>query len=293
MDAGDQQVSAMLPAHARIKETLATLERLHACEPAPAEILVHVASSQTATRKAIKEGFPGVRLLLSEENLGPGGARNRMLCEARNEFVASFDDDSYPEQPTFFRDLAHTFVRLPEASILALNIREPSDRRFCDMSPPRETASFVGCGCAYRRSHFVEGKGYVPIPIAYSMEEADLALRYAARQRKIFFAPHLQIYHNTTLGHHATARVAGMQVANTALFAYLRYPVSRWPLGFGQYCLKWLDTLRRGRFRGALVSFPLTLYQLWRYRSFRETVPADILDRYRSFLRTNPLNEGE
>lgn len=275
----------MLPAHARIKETLATLERLLACEPAPAEILVHVATSQTAMREALQRNFPGIRMVLSEENLGPGGARNRMLKAARNEIVASFDDDSYPEQSTFFKELSDTFARLPEASILALNIREPSGRAYGQMGAPREVATFVGCGCAYRRSHFLEGEGYVPIPVAYSMEEADLALRYAARERKIYYAPNLCVFHDTALQHHSTSKVAGMQIANTALFAFLRYPPSRWPLGLAQVGNKWVDTVRRGRCMGAVASFPFMVTQLWKYRKYRATVPVPVLDRCRELAK--------
>ena len=29
-------------------------------------------------------------------------------------------------------------------------------------------ASFVGCGCAYRREAFGETRGYVPLPLAYA-----------------------------------------------------------------------------------------------------------------------------
>lgn len=275
----------MLPAHARIGKTLETLDRLMACQPPPAEILVHVAASQTEMRAALEPYAADIRLLVSDINPGPGGARNRMLQAASHELVASFDDDSYPTDPDFFACLPRCFDSLPEASILALNIHEPRDPVPQREGSPRPVPDFVGCGCAYRRSHFLEADGYVPIPIAYSMEEADLALRYAERGRQVWFAPDLRVYHDTVLSHHASPRVAAMQVANTALFAFLRYPVSRWPLGFVQICNKWIDTLRRGRVRGALFSAFWIPVQLVRYRSYRKPVDRRLVDRQRKRKR--------
>jgi GT2 family glycosyltransferase len=274
-------VSAMLPAHQRIEQTLETLRRLKACQPPPDEILVHVASSQTEMVTALAAAHADVQVLLSEVNGGPGGARNRMLEAARNEFVASFDDDSYPDRATFFKDLALCFEQLEGASILALNIYEGAEEPPSMEGSPHETAHFVGCGCAYRRSHFLQSAGYVPIPIAYSMEEADLALRYREAGRSIWYIPALRVYHDTQLSHHASPKVAAMQVANTALFAYLRYPLRRWPLGFLQVGHKLMDTLKRRRWLGALWAIPLIFSQIYSYRSYRQTVPSSVLDEQR------------
>lgn len=283
MAQGAYPVTAMLPAHARVEKTLETIRRIKACHPPADEIIVHLAASQSELREAIQEEHPDLRLLLSEENLGPGGARNKMLAAASHEIVASFDDDSYPEDTSFFADLAEWFNRLPQASILALNIYEGEAACPGTEGDAREVAQFVGCGCAYRRSHFLEGGGYVPIPIAYSMEEADLALRYRERGRSVWYVPALRIYHDTVLSHHASPKVAAMQVANTALFAYLRYPPSYWSLGILQVLNKWLDTIRRGRFKGATLALPFCFSQIWRYRRFRATVSRETV-RYQRAL---------
>lgn len=280
-------VSAMLPAHQRIEQTLDTIRRLKACEPPPAEILVHVSEGQTEMISAVKEAHPDIRLLTSLNNGGPGGARNRMLGAAQHELVASFDDDSYPADTTFFRDLEGWFERLPQASILGLNIYEGEAPVPSKHGEAREVAHFVGCGCAYRRSHFLESEGYVPIPIAYSMEEADLALRYRDRGRRIWYVPALRVYHDTVLSHHASPNVAAMQVANTLIFVYLRYPPRYWPLGAAQVLHKWFDTLKRRRWKGALLALPFSISQLIRYRKHRRTVSPQTFSRQRQLARTN------
>lgn len=208
-----------------------------------------------------------------------------MLHAAQCEIVASFDDDSYPVQSDFFERLLQAFASLPQASILAMPIDEPQSPASTSATTPIQVAGFVGCGCAYRRSHFIESSGYIPIPIAYSMEEADLALRYTAAGRHIFFHPQLRVYHNTLLSHHASASVAAMQVANTALFAYLRYPASRWLLAIGQVAHKWLDTLQRKRWRGAALALPLIFAQCWQYRHYRAVVPSSTVDHLRRMAK--------
>ena len=57
--------------------------------------------------------------------------------------------------------------------------------------------------CVYRRSAFLEAGGYVPLPVAYGMEEVDLALRLHSRGGKILTTPWLRVFHNTDLKRHA------------------------------------------------------------------------------------------
>ena len=121
------------------------------------------------------------------------------------------------------------------------------------------------------------------------MEEADLGLRYTARDRRILFLPALRVFHDTKLSHHADPMVAASQVANLVLFLYLRYPFSRWPFGLLQVGNKWWDTIRRRRFRGALLSPFVALRQIWHYREYRATVAATVLDRCRGMRQQGGL----
>ena len=271
----------MIPAHQRVEQTLETIRRLQTCDPAPAEILVHIDQRQTPMIEAMRREFPEIPLLLSTENLGPGGARNRMLEAASHEIVASFDDDSFPQDTDFFARLVAWMERAPDAAIIATNIFEPHQTVPSPEGDALWTSDFVGCGCAYRRSVFLEAPGYVPIPIAYSMEEADLGLRYIARGKRILYVPALRVFHDTHLSHHSSPSVAAMQVANLGLYVILRYPVTRWPMGAVQFFHKWWDTLARGRVRGALLAMPALVRQWLTFRAYRATVSASALDAHR------------
>src|SRR5829696_5478485 len=106
-----QKISAIVTAYERIEQTLATLRVIQSCVPAPDELLVHVDANQMTCENAIREAFPSVRVLRSKEQVGPGGGRNRLVEAAQSEFVASFDDDSYPIDSDYFARALRIFEK--------------------------------------------------------------------------------------------------------------------------------------------------------------------------------------
>src|SRR5215472_11881871 len=87
-------ITAIVTAYRRIDRTLATLQVIRACKPSPKQILVRVDANQTECEEAIRGAFPDIGLFCSARPVGPGGGRNKLLSEAKGDFVASFDDDS-------------------------------------------------------------------------------------------------------------------------------------------------------------------------------------------------------
>jgi GT2 family glycosyltransferase len=262
-------ITAIVTACKRIGQTLETLKRIQVCQPLPDEVLVHVDGNQTACMDAIRENFPDFKVLSSTESIGPGGGRNKLIAEARNEVVASFDDDSFPIDADYFSRVLALFARFPEASILSATIYHQGET----VVPASETAlwvaDFIGCGCAYRRSAFLATSGYVPLRVAYGMEEVDLALRLLANDKRILKSSWLRVFHDTRLQHHRDPEVVAASLANLALLAFLRYPVSVWPLGVAQ-CLnriRWL--LTHGRIKGILRGVLMIPVYLWSKRHSR------------------------
>jgi len=150
-----------------------------------------------------------------------------------------------------------------------------------------EVAVFVGCGCVYRKAAFLATSGYVPLPVAYGMEEVDLALQLGDRGIPIIECPGLVVIHDTTLAHHESARITAGAIQNQALLAWLRYPTASLPYGFIQWLNKIRDSLRRGRFAGALRGILGTPTHLWKYRSLRQPVSVGTLADWRE-LRKQP-----
>ena len=279
-------ISAIVTAYQRTEQAIETIGRIQRCVPPPQEILVHVDGNQVACAKAIEAAFPQVRVLLAQENVGPGGGRNRLLAAAKCAHVASFDDDSYPLQRDFFQRIPELFDRYPSASILAASIVHRGESLQADAnSDCAWTAAFGGGGCVYRRQQFLETTGYVPLTVAYGMEEVDLALRIIDSGGGILWVPWLQVFHNTDRSHHADARITAFSIANIALLAFLRYPLLCWPVGFIQLIrrMTWLVWARRLRGIGAgLLMIPRYLFL---HRGYRATVSTKSLFRILALRR--------
>ena len=261
--------SAIVTAYERIEQTLATLRVIQSCTPPPDEILVHVDANRRDCEQAIRKAFPSVRVLRSEDQVGPGGGRNKLVEAAQFEFVASFDDDSYPIDSDYFARAARLFEQFPEAAVICAALYHAGESIGLDERSAQWTADFSGGACVYRRQAFLDASGYVPLPVAYGMEEVDLAIRLHSRGGRILTTSWLRVFHNTDLQRHADPRVTAGSIANLALLAYLRYPVSLWVVGVGQCANRLLWLLRHGRRRGilkGLTMIPAHLRANHRYR---------------------------
>jgi GT2 family glycosyltransferase len=282
----NQRISAMVTAYERIDQTLATLRVLQNCVPKPDEILVHVDADQLKCEQAIRKEFPDVRVLLSHDHVGPGGGRNKLMDAAQHEFVASFDDDSYPIDSDYFQRALKLFERFPEASVICAALYHTGEPIGLDDRSARWTADFSGGACIYRRRAFLEAGGYVPLPVAYGMEEVDLAIRVHSRGGKILSTPWLRVFHNTDLKRHADPRVTAGSIANLALLAYLRYPVSLWAIGAGQCVNRLLWVLRHGRRRGIVKGFAMIPAHLRANRRHRLPLSRTAIRSYLALRRT-------
>lgn len=284
-------ITAVVTAYERAPQVVETLRRITNCVPPPAEILVHVDGGQRQCADAIRTARPDVRVLISDSQVGPGGGRNRLIAAAAHPIVASFDDDSYPIDADYFFRLTTVFEQFPEASVVDAQVQhagEPVPRAVATAS---WVADFTGCACAYRRDHFLETGGYVPLPAAYFMEEVDLAIRLHARGRRVLRTPWLRVYHDTDLTHHGDPRVTAASIRNIALLTYLRYPIHLWALGVAQAAnrIQWL--IRHGRRRGVLAGVLQAPAHLRRYQKYRAVVAATALRSYLS-LRRQPVDAG-
>jgi len=282
------EISAIVTAYERVDQTLATLRILQSCVPPPDEILVHVDANQIACENAIRDAFPGIQILRSTEQVGPGGGRNKLVNVARGEFVASFDDDSYPIDSDYFARARQIFERFPEASLVCAALYHAGESIGLDARSAQWTADFSGGACIFRRQAFLDAGGYVPLPVAYGMEEVDLAIRLHSQGGKILTTPWLRVFHNTDLKRHGDPKVTAGSIANLALLAYLRYPVSLWGIGVGQCANRLFWLLRHGRRRGILKGVTMIPAHLRANRGYRLPVSKRAVRSYLA-LRRAPI----
>ena len=278
-------ISAIVTAYDRIDQTLATLRVIQSCVPAPDEVLVHVDANQVKCEDAIRDAFPGVRVLRSRDQVGPGGGRNKLVDAAQFEFVASFDDDSYPIDSDYFARARNVLERFPDASVVCAALYHIGESIDLDDRSAQWTADFRGGACIFRRSSFLAAGGYVPLPVAYGMEEVDLAIRLHSRGGRILTTSWLRVFHNTDLKRHGDPRVTAGSIANLALLAYLRYPVSLWGIGVGQCANRLLWLLRHGRWRGILKGLTMIPAHLRANHQYRLPVSNRAVRSYLALRR--------
>jgi GT2 family glycosyltransferase len=209
-----------------------------------------------------------------------------MLAAASHPIVASFDDDSYPTDADYFSRVLALFQLFPRASVISGQVVHRGEKIAPRTNAANWVADFVGCGCAYRRDDFLQIGGYVPIAIAYGMEEVDLALRLHAAGKGVLHSSWLRVFHDTNLEHHADATITAASIANLALLAYLRYPAGAWAVGVGQCFnrIRWLVANRRyaGIVRG-VRDIPAHLRKHGRYR---RTLPSSAVRSYLTLRRS-------
>lgn len=284
-------ISAIVTAYERIDQTLETLKIIQSCVPAPDEILVHVDANQTACENAIRKAFPEIQISQSEARIGPGGGRNKLVSAAMCEFIASFDDDSYPIDSDYFARALKIFEKFPEASLICAALYHAGETIGLDTRNAHWTADFSGGACIFRRQAFLDAGGYVPLPVAYGMEEVDLAIRLHSRGGRILTTPWLRVFHNTDLKRHGDPKVTAGSIANLALLAYLRYPVSLWGIGVGQCANRLLWLLRHGRRRGILKGVTMIPAHVRANRRYRLPVSKGAVRSYLALRRAPIVTE--
>lgn len=258
---------------------------IQSCVPAADEVLVHVDADRVECEEAIRSAFPEIRVLRSSEQVGPGGGRNKLVRAARFEFVASFDDDSYPIDSDYFARARKVFEHFPDVSVICAALYHRGDAIGLDPRQARWTADFSGGACIFKRSAFLAAEGYVPLPVAYGMEEVDLALRLHSRGAKILTTPWLRVFHDTDLQRHEDPRVTAGSIANLALLAYLRYPRTLWAIGVGQCANRLLWLLRHGRRRGILKGLTMIPAHLRAHHRYRLPLSGNAVRSYLALRR--------
>lgn len=228
-------ITAIVPTHERLDMVCRTLDRLLSCTPPPAEILVHVDGGNAALHAEIEALYPCVRCLYSPNRLGPGGSRNWLISEASHDWVANFDDDSHPAHGNYFARVSELIDAFPDAAVLSAASHAPEWARLVI----QRISVFSGCGCVFNKQWFARTRGFVPLPIAYGMEEVDMSLQLHALGGKMIHDPLLRVNHEPPEDRtRDEQRVAAVVLANTVLLPWLRYPLWLWPVGMAQVLSK-------------------------------------------------------
>jgi GT2 family glycosyltransferase len=279
-----KSITAIVPTYCRVEGLEKMLATLLSCDPQPFEIIVHVDASDHETIGKLAKPFPSVRWMQSNTTMGPGGGRNRLIAAAKSDWVASFDDDSWPIETNFFSTAAE-IIGQNDCDLVACNIRERDQPQYDENDGKVIPVSwFEGCGCLIRRSSFETVGGFVPLRYAYGMEESDLAIKLIDADFNLIYASQLRVFHDCDReSHHANPRINAAQITNIGLLCFLRYPVVAWPIGAFQVFNRVLFCLKTKRWSG-IVSGVLAIPSLCRKHA-RERQPVS----YTTFCKSRRL----
>lgn len=261
----DHGITAIFPTSGRINPSLKALKIISECTPPPDEIIVFVDGGDPAAIASIAAQHPDVRILAEQRILGPGGARGRLIEAASHDLVASFDDDSFPERPDFFERVRHDAALFPDAAVISAASHEAEWRE----PGFRQIAVYSGCGCVFRRGWFMKTSGFVPLPIAYAMEEVDVSLQLHGAGGAVIHDPDLRVIHDHPWATELDPAMNAAFLQNTALLPALRYPLWLLPLGVIQVALHLMRLVRAGATAGlwrGLQALPSYLLDHWRFR---------------------------
>src|SRR2546423_14503047 len=95
----------MISTRNRARDLQITCAQLQRLNPPPHEVLICADACQDDTLNILREHFPNFSVLQNHRPRGSIYSRDRMLRAARADIVLSLDDDSYPPNPQFLRDL--------------------------------------------------------------------------------------------------------------------------------------------------------------------------------------------
>jgi GT2 family glycosyltransferase len=210
----------------RRERLLATLARHE--EP----VIVVDNGSTDGTPAAVREAFPGVRVISLDRNTG-AAARTLGAGLAKTEYVAFADDDSYwaPGSLSAAVDLLDSH---PSLGLVCARVLVGDDNRLDPVSEFMELAplgiapdlpgppvlGFLACAAAVRRSAFLEAGGF-PEPLGTYGEEELLALNLAAHGWEQVHAKDLVVHHYPDRGRPSRRRLA-LQARNSLLTAVMR-----------------------------------------------------------------------
>ena len=207
-------VAVIIPTYGRDERLLSVLGRVSELRPRPDEVIVHIDNSDGTLEKVLINEFPQVKLLSSHERIGPGGGRHRCLLACASDYAVSFDDNSYPVDEDFVDKVCKLFGALPDAAVLAASIWHPEEPEIPRGAGLVSAPNFVGCGHAIRLKSYRALRGYLARPLAYGLEESDLALQLFAAGWKIFHSAELRVFHDTDRRRHNTPEITSAQITN-------------------------------------------------------------------------------
>jgi GT2 family glycosyltransferase len=281
-DGGGVPVTVVVMTRDRREQVLRSLQRLHDLPERPPIVLVDNGSSD-GTVAAVRSGFPGVRVIALEHNLG-APARTVGVQAADTPYVAFSDDDSWWAPGALVRAAAH-FDASPRLGLLAARVLVGDQERLdpicplmadsplpvLDDLPGRSVLGFIACASVVRRSAYLQVGGFDPV-VFFLGEETLLAQDLAAAGWGLAYVDDVVAHHHPQAGPTRVGRNR-LQIRNRLLSSWMRRPVRV----AARDTLAVVRLLRQAEVRGALLDACRRLPAAWTARRpLPDEIEADV-----------------
>lgn len=220
--------SIMITTRNRRDDLRRTLERLQQLQPAPLEVLLCADGCTDNTVGMVCEEFPEVKLHVNEKSVGSVGSRDRLLREAKGDWILSLDDDSYPVEDGFFVRVQSVIQSHPEAQVITFpELRDVgyASTRMTPESPGHYVSAYPNCAALMRREFYLCQPGFPP-HFVHAYEEPDYALQCYAAGAAVWFEPSLTIRHHLSARNRSSYAFHHQNARNELWSVWMRCP---WP----------------------------------------------------------------
>jgi GT2 family glycosyltransferase len=168
-----------------------TLQKVFEQEYKNIEVIVVDNDSIDGSVEMVTLEFPGVRLLVMQNNIGIAGW-NEGAKIAKGEYLLLLDDDSYPLPSTLSIALQYGES---ENTIYALNVCLPDGNSYANyLQTEAPLRTFIGCGVLMRRLLFEKIGGFNTSLFLY-YHELEFCLRAYQNSAKVCFVPKAIVIH--------------------------------------------------------------------------------------------------
>jgi len=168
------------------------------------EIVLIDNNSSDGSFEMVKLEFPEINVIKMPVNLGVPGGRNVGIVNSTGEIIIFLDNDTEIKN-NFVENVIRTFEKTPNAGILTFKILNfysneldmtcwVLDRELIDYEKHRQVNTFLGGGCAIRKTVITE-IGLLWDNLYFMHEEKDYSMRLYESRYKIYYCPDIEIYH--------------------------------------------------------------------------------------------------
>ena len=211
----------------------------------------------------------GVKTIRLAENVGVSAGRNAGVDACAGDVVLFLDDDGWFLDAGLGKHVTDRFAADPKLAVISFRVVDPAGGPGARWYVPRlragdpgrssQVTTFVGCGCAIRRSAYLEAGG-LPDQFFYAHEETDLSWRLLDLGYRLAYDAAARVGHPAVPNarHPTWYRLDGR---NRVLLARRNLP---WPVAWA-YLMDWLAiTVARERSASALRAWLGGFAEGWR-----------------------------